>query len=68
MKGTEFEKKYGIPHTRVFNNNPFVISAATKFGVSKSDAENNKEYLKSIGFNARIVKKGTAYYVYGCKK
>lgn len=68
MKGNSFEKKYGIPHTKNFGGVPYTISAATKYGVSKGAAEDNKDYLTSLGFSVRTVRKGNEYYVYACKK
>lgn len=62
------KKKYDPPKTRKIEGRNWRLTAASRQGVPKGDAEYNKEYLKGLGFKTRRFKVGRYYYVYAIKK
>ena len=52
----------------MFNGERYRLSAATRTGTPKYDAEYNQKYLKGLGFKTRRIRCGKYYYVYARKK
>jgi hypothetical protein len=53
---------------KTFNGKRFTLSAATRFGVPKADAEYNQDYLEGMGFRTRRVKRGHGDYLVYAQK